>query len=563
MAVDFSFGQMEAVCAAMQDISSDKRTAFTSRLKHLMKAGIFDQERRNGRFTPGRGKAAKFSFTQVMQMVVGVELLQAGTPPSLVARLIQGNWSSLRVGIHFALFNEVEKRAAGDPREETYWILAPEALRELSAAGESQYDHYEAFETVYREADLLAHFTQHEVGGVTGHYRRQLVLNGTAITRAAAFLITGELHVANIQELQQAIHAEIDADQKMLDEAIKEMSRGELSDGTTKKLSKMVPVFAAFDERWEQRVLSRIDQLTESQKEVLRTAEDGSEVEIPGEDLLALRKYDLLGLVQGDLVITDLGQEVAAELRRRAGIDTPMSDRFRRQIERGSDVAHRIKETTSEEARRQAQAMVGDLEKRGKDEKPAMIPVELAVLATEPKTFSLEAWWKDMVAAAQAKQLAPMDDSPVTVEQAIAEAGLGEPGGVWHVTGQCDLSIVLPSGYSLLIGGGVDAGDETPDVAIRESAERLAALRARKTDYVVVFVPRDFMDNALALDRTLVDWAFERRVLLVTPGTLRHLLGTIADVWDRAEGKIRVGATPVERPQPAPLEEEGSKHGDR
>jgi hypothetical protein len=350
MAVDFSFGQMEAVCAAMQDISPDKRTAFTSRLKHLMKSGIFDEERRNGEFRPGRGKAAKFSFTQVMKMVVGVELLQAGTPPALVARLIQGNWMSLRVGVHFALYNEVEKRKAGDPREETYWIFSPEALRELSSAGESRYDHYEAFETVYREADLLAHFTKHEVAGVTGHYRRQVVLNGTAITRAAAFLITGELRAARMEELQTDIYAEIERDQRLLDEAVKEMAIGEISDDTTKKLSKMLPIFAAFDERWETRVLSRIERLSDSQKAILM-AEEGNEVEIQHEDMIALRKYDLIGLVQGELVVTDLGQEVAGELRRRAGIEAPKSDRFRRQIERGSEMARRIKETAPDETK--------------------------------------------------------------------------------------------------------------------------------------------------------------------------------------------------------------------
>lgn len=368
----------------MQDISSDKRTAFASRLKHLMKAGIFDEERRNGEFRPGRGKAAKFSFTQVMKMVIGVELLQAGTPPALAARLIQGNWMSLRVGVHFALYSEVDKRAASDPREETYWILAPEALRELTSTGESWYDHYEAFQTVYREADLLAHFTQHEVGGMTGHYRRQLVLNGTAITRAAAFLITGQLHIANIQELQADIYAEIHRDQKLLDKAVEELSRGEISDETTKKMSKMLPIFAAFDERWETRVLARIEKLTHSQKVIL-TAEEGSEVEIQHDDLLALRKYELIGVVQGELVLTDLGQEVAAELRRRAGVDAPMSDRFRRQIERGSDVAYRIKEGAAEGARKRAGELVDELQKRGTEERPAMIPVELAVLATSGK----------------------------------------------------------------------------------------------------------------------------------------------------------------------------------
>jgi polyhydroxyalkanoate synthesis regulator phasin len=523
MAVDFSFGQVEAICAALSDISSDKRTAFTSRLKHLMKSGIVDEDRPGGEFRPGRGKAAKFSFSQLMQIVIGVELLQAGTPPALAAKLVQGNWTSLRVGVHFGLYNEVEKRQRGDPREETYWILAPEALRELSSAGESWFDHYEAFESVYRADDLLKHFTQHEVGGMRGHYRRQLILNGTAITRATAFLISGEFNIATIQELQEDIYGEIARDQAALDKAVEELSlKGEISDESTKKLSKMIPVFRDFDAQWEAKISRVIKGLTPSQTTIM-TTEFGAEVEVTQEDLLALRKLDLIAIQQGELVITDLGQAVGAESRKRAGLPDPDAKR-------------------SAEALQRAAKLVNELQKTRPDGRPAMIPVELAVLAKsgEAKTFNLEAWWKEMHEAALAKRLPEGDDSPVTIEQAIAEAGLGDPGGIWHVTGECEVALSLPGGDNLLIGGNLDAGSATPDAAIRKSAERLSALRSQETDHVVVFVPRDFMEEALKLDGQLVHWAFERRVLLATPANLRQILGTIAAVWKRAEGVIHV-----------------------
>lgn len=340
--MDFTFGQVEAVCAAMQDIASDKRPAFTSRLKHLMQALAKADEHPNTR--PGRGKAAKFSFSHLMKVVIGVELIQAGTPPSLAAMLVQGNWMSLRVGVHFALYNEVEKRAAGDPREETYWLLAPEALRDLTSSGESRFDHYEAFATIYRLEDLVAHFNQHEVGGVTGHYRRQLILNGTAITRAAAFLISGEFHIASIQELQQDIFDEIDQDQKRLDQALEQLKLRELSADTEKSLAKMLPAYQAFDERWEQRVFKVLEKLTPTQQDIIG-AELGSEVELTSEDMIALRKYDLIGIQQGELVITDLGQEVTAEVRRRAGKDEPHSPRMRRQLQRSTDLIRRARET--------------------------------------------------------------------------------------------------------------------------------------------------------------------------------------------------------------------------
>ena len=344
MAVDFSFGQVEAVCAALNDISSDKRTAFTSRLKHLMKSGIVDEDRRGGEFRPGRGKAAKFSFSQLMKVVIGVELLQAGTPPLLAAKLVQGNWLQLRVGVHFALYNEVEKRAAGDPREETYWILSPEALRDLSSAGEEWFDHYEAFTSIYRSDDLLKHFTLHEAVGIRGHYRRQLVLNGTAITRAAAFVISGELHIASVEDLKADLLSEMRRDQEAFDEAVKEMALGEISEDTTKRLSKMIPVFREYDERQAVQISNIIGRLSQSQAEIL-TTEFGAEVEISQDDLLALRKLDLIGIEQGDLVITELGQSVSAEVRRRAGVDEPLSPTMKAQIERASDLVQRMKET--------------------------------------------------------------------------------------------------------------------------------------------------------------------------------------------------------------------------
>jgi len=314
MAVDFSFGQVEAVCAAMQDISSDKRTAFTSRLKHLIKTGIFNDERLD---RPGRGFTAKFTFSQLMKMAIGVELLQAGTPPSLASKLIQGNWLQLRVGVYFALYNEIEKRASGEPREETYWILAPEALRELSKAGESEWDHYEAFESVYRTEDLAAHLAGHASSGFRGHYRRQLILNGTAITRAAAFLIAFELNIASIQDLRDSIYGDIKEDQERLERAMKDLP--ELREVAKDVRDKRAAGYLSdFEQRMKARAAVVMDKLSPSQMAIM-AADEGSQVELMPEDLVYLRKLDLIGIQQGEIVITELGQEVAEQVRRAAG----------------------------------------------------------------------------------------------------------------------------------------------------------------------------------------------------------------------------------------------------
>jgi hypothetical protein len=351
MAVDFSFGQVEAVCAAMQDIASDKRPAFTSRLKHLMKSGIVDEERRGGQFRPGRGKAAKFSYAQLMKFVIGVELLQAGTPPALAAKLVQGNWLQLRVGVYFALYNEVEKRAAGDPREETFWVLGPEALRDLTNSGESDWDHYEAFESIYRTEDLAGHLAGHATSGLRGHYRRQLVLNGTAITRSAAFLISFEMHIATIDELRDDLLRDIREDEARLEKAMKEIDLS-VSLAESKEKRQHTPYFRDFEERMNARVQIVVNHLTDSQMAIM-TAQQGSQVELMPEDLLHLRKLDLIGVQQGEIVITELGQYVADELRRQAGARSTSTPTQTRRLERAAQTIKRMADSgllSSEEA---------------------------------------------------------------------------------------------------------------------------------------------------------------------------------------------------------------------
>jgi hypothetical protein len=331
MPVDFSFGQMVAVCSAMQDIAPSKLPAFTSRLKHLMQAMTKAQEAENRTKGPGRGRVAKFSFSQLMRVVIALELIQAGTPPALAARLVEGNWTQLRVGVYFGLYNEVEKRAAGDPREETYWVLMPEALRELSKSGESSWDHYEAFESIYRTDDLAMYLASHSSTGMRGHYRRQVVLNGTVITRAAAFIISFEMGRASIEELRDELYREIKDDEARLEKALEELDlKSELQAVRAAKLDH--PYFRDFDERMKARVMEIVPKLTDAQAGLL-TAEEGTEVDIIKEDILALRQYDLIAVSQGEIVRTELGSYVADELRRKAKVADHLSERSKRRLD--------------------------------------------------------------------------------------------------------------------------------------------------------------------------------------------------------------------------------------
>lgn len=85
-ALTFSFGEVEAALARLNDIASEKRVAFAGRLRVLQKCGV------PMRGTPGRGKQGAFTLDHVFQMAFGVELLQCGLPPQRVGEIIRRDW---------------------------------------------------------------------------------------------------------------------------------------------------------------------------------------------------------------------------------------------------------------------------------------------------------------------------------------------------------------------------------------------------------------------------------------------------------------------------------------
>ena len=78
VSTEFSFGQIDAVCADYNRIASDKRVAFMGRLKQLQKHDIIEKDRR-----PGKGKAGTYNFSDLMRFVIAVELMQSGLMPKM------------------------------------------------------------------------------------------------------------------------------------------------------------------------------------------------------------------------------------------------------------------------------------------------------------------------------------------------------------------------------------------------------------------------------------------------------------------------------------------------
>lgn len=88
--VSLTFGELEAMLAAVHDIDQTKRTAFQSRLKnfHRLKYPIG--------FRASKGRATAYSALQVIDMALAVELTQLGLPPERATWVLSYNrWPTL------------------------------------------------------------------------------------------------------------------------------------------------------------------------------------------------------------------------------------------------------------------------------------------------------------------------------------------------------------------------------------------------------------------------------------------------------------------------------------
>ncbi|USA39641.1 hypothetical protein NCF86_00305 [Pelagerythrobacter marinus] len=213
----FTFGQVEALLAQANDIASDKRQAFSARLKHLQKQGL-----RGETSQPGRGKAATHSFDEVMQLALAVELLKAGLPPQRAAKLVSHNWSAVRFTAYLSTLSSEEagelacEGPAAPVPTDWLWLIRADALAELTVAGESEYDLYEAIEAVDSEG-LAALLDTHSRGG-DPQGRRTLLVHGTALTRAVLHQAAFRFGFAKIEEMRGDLEAELQRQRAIIEE---------------------------------------------------------------------------------------------------------------------------------------------------------------------------------------------------------------------------------------------------------------------------------------------------------------------------------------------------------
>ncbi|MEG3086136.1 hypothetical protein [Sphingomonas sp. PB4P5] len=88
-----NFAQLESGLASIFLIASEKRSAFTSRLKNLQRLGLCANA------CAGRGISSQYTFDQVGQFIAALELSQLGLSPERAVETIDATWTSFQAGL--------------------------------------------------------------------------------------------------------------------------------------------------------------------------------------------------------------------------------------------------------------------------------------------------------------------------------------------------------------------------------------------------------------------------------------------------------------------------------
>jgi hypothetical protein len=124
-----SFSQVEAMLSRLHKIDWAKRGAFVSRLKHLQKQGVPDRQ------DAGRGRSSSYSFNDMMQIAMALEVIQAGLPPQLAAALVLRSWDMINVACTTWLKEYIKDPEATFPAHYAF-VFTPRALSDLGQEDE-------------------------------------------------------------------------------------------------------------------------------------------------------------------------------------------------------------------------------------------------------------------------------------------------------------------------------------------------------------------------------------------------------------------------------------------
>jgi len=197
VAIALSYADVENVLARLHRIADDKRIAFRARLKHFQRLGFPEG------VNTGTGKRVSYTLAMLFKLALAMELTQVGLAPKRIVKIINLNWEECEGSLPVAITpqSQFEKWSPPITSNQFVWMLSPEALRDLSDAGEED-DDYRGYLRVIELQDLpqaMKLFAIDE-GDVGEDYRQVVIVLQPFIFNVSGrlFEVRPELRLANI-----------------------------------------------------------------------------------------------------------------------------------------------------------------------------------------------------------------------------------------------------------------------------------------------------------------------------------------------------------------------------
>ncbi|QZP08186.1 hypothetical protein [Caenibius sp. WL] len=227
-----SYSELLELLASMNRIAPESEGAFKARLRHFQRLGF-----PKGSNT-GKGRRAEYDLDMVLQLALAIQFMQAGVTPQHTVSLITKNWSETRTYFLFAAAPGPLKAENGAVlSNELALCVSPEALRELTTDGESEVDHFEAFNFI--EVDKLPEFLKdNPEQPVLGDFYRWIVILLRPLVAVLMlsiedlFKIDAASSFVELQRIVRKHHEDLEALSKEIEAVVIEMQEArERGDG--------------------------------------------------------------------------------------------------------------------------------------------------------------------------------------------------------------------------------------------------------------------------------------------------------------------------------------------
>jgi len=189
--ITFSYAEVLDVLAEVNRIAPDQLGAFRARLRNLQSKA----------FPPGtntgKGKAARYTLENLFQMVVATQLMQIGMNPERIVATVTANWYPIALGLSRAMGQHEIISDQGDLQPTGDFVLAlyPEALRDLTSAGERGTDYFDTVK-VFLFSDIAEELPIDADSPSLGEAYRTVLIRLKAICRATLHAVASRAGAA-------------------------------------------------------------------------------------------------------------------------------------------------------------------------------------------------------------------------------------------------------------------------------------------------------------------------------------------------------------------------------